>query len=124
MPKKNSLLEAPYGVRAYHVGEDENGVWQWEKRSALLEYVGGWEKDVRWKPNKPFRATMHLLSYERGRSAARFMWEDMDGTQYPMFMSGMLDLVQHGETQHGYVYDEKWIVVKRGSNYGIERYED
>jgi hypothetical protein len=118
-PKANNLKEAPYGKRCGY-DEDGNRVdLGWE----LLEYVDGWERELQWQRNEPFRANLALLGFERGRSAARFIWEDWEtGTRYPMFMSGMLDLLQTADVLQGCVSNQDWIVVKRGSNYGIERY--
>lgn len=118
MAKKNSLKEVPYGTRFRWVPNGEN----FEGR-ALLEYVGGWEKDIEWRPNIPFTATLKLDSLERGRSAARFWFEDLDtGTQYPFFGQGLTEMLSKVTLVNG-VVTGRWIAVKRGANYGIELYE-
>lgn len=39
---------------------------------------------------------------------------------YPMFVTDLVDLLQHAPVVNGYVRC-RWKVVKRGSNYGIAR---
>lgn len=76
---------------------------------------------VVWRRNEPFRARLHLLGTERGRSAAFYRWEDAKtGQVYPMFITDMGRLITLGTTFEagGYV-DAEWVVVKRGMNYGI-----
>jgi hypothetical protein len=125
MPKRkqNSLKEAPYRhvTKEYSLTEKRVvDVDYWE----LAEYADGYELNrIEWRPNEPFQANLRLIGYERGRSAARFVWEDWEiGTRYPMFMSSMVELLNHADVIQGAVSNEKWIVVKKGSNYGIERY--
>ncbi|WP_329405481.1 hypothetical protein OG563_26835 [Nocardia vinacea] len=71
-----------------------------------------------WRPNTPFAATMHIVDMHRGRSAARFVAEDENGTEYPMFMSELLAIVQKHTIVEGTVQG-RWIGCKRGENYGI-----
>ncbi len=80
--------------------------------------VFGLDRPHEWRDNKPFMSTMKLEGLRRGRSAAYFMWEDLGGAQYPMFMKEMTDLLQTRIVRYGCVYGQ-WIVVKRGTNYGI-----
>lgn len=116
MTKRNSLKEAPYGKRQAYVGDGHLVDLGMELRE--FAYGGN---DI-WLPNDPFEATLVLVNYERGRSAARFIWEDPDtSTRYPMFMSGMVDLVKGHRIEKG-VATATWIVVKRGQNYGLEAY--
>lgn len=113
MAKKNSLKLVPYGTR-----------WNDGEHRSLLEYVGGWEKDVEWLPNTPFWARLRIKNLERGRSAARFWFLDLDtGTQYPFFGQGLVDMLTKVRMIEG-VVEGKWIAVKRGANYGIELYEE
>lgn len=114
MTKRNSLKEAPYAKRVAYVGDGHLVDLGWE----LQEYAG--YGDIEWRPNEPFEATLLLVNYERGRSAARFIWEDSTtSTRYPMFMSGMVDLVKGHRIEKG-AATATWIVVKRGQNYGLE----
>jgi len=116
--KKNALKEAPYAPR-----------WEYDRQARQNVQVG-WQLasyaeygNPQWRPNEPFYATLDLVDMERGRSAARFIWNHgATNTHYPMFMAGMLDLAKTDVIDHGEVTGW-WIVVKRGANYGIERYE-
>lgn len=115
MAKKNSLKLVPYGSRGYYY-EDR------VPYRCLLEYVGGWEKDVEWLANTPFTATLKIHNLERGRSAARFWFVDeATGTRYPFFGQGLVDMLSQVSLDHG-VVTGTWIAVKRGANYGIELY--
>lgn len=115
MTKSNSLKEAPYAQRWRYVSNERVDLG-WE----LMEYPA--HKEIDWRPNDPFEATLVLIDYERGRSAARFIWEDpTTQTRYPMFMSGMVDLVKGHKIIKGIV-TATWIVVKRGQNYGLEAF--
>jgi hypothetical protein len=114
---KNSLTHAPY--------IDGN----------LQEYISnkypepfGWgygEKRVagEWRPNEPFRTTLFYKTWQRGRSAVRIVWENIDGCTYPMFMKDMDALLSAGRIDTdpiaGTVVHGVWQVVKRGANYGI-----
>ena len=112
MAKRNSLKEAPYSASTGHLLE-------WASRNP--------GSGVTWKPNVPFGVKeMLVVGMERGRSAARFILEDVDtGTRYPMFMSSMVDLLSSAEhISWGVIWRENWIVVKKGTNYGIEVFRD
>lgn len=104
--RKNSLLTAPY---------DANG--------NLREYTG--YGSTEWRPNEPFAATFFYKTWERGRSAVRIVWEDVNGITYPMFMKDMDALLTGGHLstdealEGGTVVHGEWWVVKRGANYGI-----
>lgn len=118
MSKKNTLTEAPYVPLWEYDRETEQNVqvgWQ------LASYAGYGTPE--WRPNEPFHATLDLVDMERGRSAARFIWNHgATRTRYPMFMAGMLDIAKNTVIDYGAVTGW-WIVVKRGQNYGIEGYE-
>lgn len=128
MAKKNSLKLVPYGTHHYWDGEKS------VEYRALLEYTygktgeethtgyGNQARPIEWLPNEPFTKTLRIVRLERGRSAARFWFEDEEGTQYPFFGQGLVDMLSAVDMDHGVVTDT-WIAVKRGANYGIERYE-
>lgn len=104
MPKKE--IKAPYdkttgNLLSYALAEEE-------------------EVGVDFRKNEPFEMTMKITDMERGMSAARFILTDEQGKTYPMFMSSMLKLLQTSIVINGSVLG-MWIVVKRGSNYGIEK---
>lgn len=74
-----------------------------------------------WRNNVPFEATLTLTGTERGRSAARFMWDDGHGNTFPMFLTDATDLMMSREGVAGAVAAGWWVVVKRGQSYGIRR---
>lgn len=94
----------------------------------LMEYAGRarpgevgekWGYPDEWRPNEPVRMTLTLNTYERGRSAARFVWRDTEGRKFPMFMVDVLALMKTKQGVQGGTVTDRWIVVKRGTNYGI-----
>ena len=88
-------------------------------------YVGGWSHSdhISWRPNEPFEATLTIRRLERGRSAARFWFEDeTNKIYYPFFGQTLVDMLSVSEMKNGKVTGT-WIVVKKGSNYGIELYQ-
>lgn len=89
----------------------------------LREYVASWDKDIEWRDNVPFYAALALTGMERGRSAMRYIWTDEDGNTYPMFAVDAYALMQSiAGVDSGAAFGH-WIVMKRGQNYGIARYE-
>lgn len=118
MAKKNSLKEVPFQMRWSYEG-DRRVDQGWD----MTAYPESWAGEVQWRPNEPFQKSLELVRLERGRSAARFWWRDEDGVNYPMFGQGLTDMLQQVTLVKGWVHDEWWIGVKRGANYGIERYE-
>ncbi|WP_155375787.1 hypothetical protein [Catellatospora vulcania] len=68
--------------------------------------------------NEPFAATLTLVSGNRGRSAAYFLWRDGAGRTYPMFMSDLVDVLMVKLVDRG-VVNGRWQVRKRGQNYGL-----
>lgn len=89
---------------------------------------GGWhsqgiDRSIEWRPNDPFDATLTIRRLERGRSAARFWFEDeATKTMYPFFGQTLVDMLSASVMDHGKVTGT-WIVVKKGANYGIELYQ-
>lgn len=124
MAKKNNLKLVPYGARSSW--EVLDGTRKLVTRPSMLEFTYGDperpSRGVTYHPNEPFTATLQLVELERGRSAARFWWSDEDGVHYPMFGQGIVDMLLAGVLDHGKITGT-WIAVKRGANYGIERYE-
>lgn len=117
MAKKNSLKEVPFEEIWRYKGNERISLGR-----HMTSYPAGFH-DTEWRPNEPFEATLKLVGQSRGRSSALFEWEDVKtGTRYPMFMSSLGDLIQNQVINFGQ-FAGKWIAVKKGSNYGIERYE-
>ncbi len=80
----------------------------------------GIDHSIDWRPNEPFEATLTLRRLDRGRSAARFWFEDEDSkTFYPFFGQTLVDMLSESTMINGRVKGT-WIVVKKGANYGIE----
>lgn len=121
MAKKNSLKEVPYTMVRRFAGRDVNNEQTWETYRKLDEYPSDYNGNTEWLPNEPFEATLTLIELERGRSAARFWWKDQEGTHYPMFGQGIVEMLLGKTLDHG-VVSGTWIAVKRGANYGIEAY--
>ncbi len=96
----------------------------------LQEWAGyGWGEGEKarpgqeWRDNEPFLATLRLEGIERGRSAARFVWQREDtGSTFPMFMTDMLALAKSDAGISSGIAEGWWIVMKRGQNYGIALY--
>lgn len=83
----------------------------------------GLDTSIEWRDNEPFEATLTIRNLERGRSAARFWFEDeATKTRYPFFGQTLVDMLSESVMDHGKVHGT-WIVVKKGSNYGIELYK-
>jgi hypothetical protein len=123
MPAKSKVTEAPYTEDGslMHFPED-----RYDYSGAVRLQTGfGWKTPPRtvgpdWHPNVPFAATLRLAETRRGRSAAYFIWRSDDDREFPMFISDMLALVQSGVTiADGGVVTTRWMVTKRGANYGI-----
>jgi len=78
-----------------------------------------YNEDLVWRDNDPFEATMELIGFGRGMSSARFHWQDHEGHRYEMFMKEMGDLIMATTIERGIVHG-KWIICKRGQNYGLK----
>lgn len=76
-----------------------------------------------WRDNIPFEATLTIDSMRSGYSAKYTIWKDEHGKSYPMFVADIVDLVKEAEITGGKV-TAKWIVRKRGQNYGVRFYEE
>ena len=98
-----------------------------EVRQAPFKKDGGlWnfppiQKDnLVWEDIEEWDAELKMVGYNRGRSAAFFLWVDIeDNTSYPMFLTDMSEAIQKSVIAHGTI-DGRWTVVKRGQNYGIK----
>lgn len=118
MARKNSLKEVPFEESWRYEG-DVKVSQGWH----MTSYPSGY-RSTDWRPNEPFEATLKLVGQSRGRSSALFEWEDVKtGTRYPMFLSSLGDLVRNSMINFGQVAG-KWVAVKKGANYGIERYDE
>lgn len=91
----------------------------------LLHYPDqGLHPNMQWRENYVFKVKIRMLGTERGRSAAFFRWEVLEGdlpkgTLLPMFITDVGHVMMLGLPEMGGVIDSKFFVVKRGQNYGI-----
>lgn len=117
--KTNSLKLVPFEPRC--VGWD--GTTPIYSGYRMLSYTSHDPERTEWRENTPFLATLDLVGSERGRSSVIFWFIDsITNTKYPMFVSSLESLILNSTLEYGTV-SGGWISVKRGSNYGIERYE-
>lgn len=91
--------------------------------------AGGSLEPEEWRGNDEFKATLKLLGTERGRSAAFFRWEVVDGdlpkgTLLPMFITDVGHVLMNGLAEPGGIATGRWFVVKRGQNYGVTPMSD
>ena len=89
-----------------------------DKSGNMLEYTG-YARDIEWRDNVTFPATLLVDTYERGRSAVRVIMRDCaTNVTYPMFISDFVDLAKSGRIVYGEA-GGRWIGGKKGSNYGL-----
>lgn len=90
----------------------------------MLGYVSGWHREIEWRGNTPFEATLRIFELTRGRSSIKYhLIDDLTGQRWEMFVTDMLDLLTTCAVNHGVVHG-RWHVVKRGTNYGISLIAD
>jgi hypothetical protein len=105
------------GCLMEYPGKSRRVVWNVDQ----YEYEGDMV-DPDWRPVEPFRATLTLSGYGRGRSSITFYWRDEERRDWPMFASDMTALVmQEPMIALGCVRDGLWIPTKAGQNFGIKR---
>lgn len=77
-----------------------------------------WQSRYIWKPNTPFESTLFYDGFARGCSSAKFIYRDVEGRRYWMFMTDMDSVIkrsiQPNELRGMFEY------VKRGQNYGVK----
>lgn len=97
----------------------------YDKYGSLLHYPKG---SFRWRPNDVFHATLRIYETLSGRSAKYFIWTPPDPQlddlsnpfpTFPMFAAEMVDLLQRSPVIRNGIVSARWIVRKRGANYGI-----
>lgn len=82
-----------------------------------------------WRDNYVFKAVLYLDRQERGRSAAHFILKDRHGTEYTMFMTDLVDVLNKACVMEGAfceydgdtecIISVRWTFCKRGQNYGV-----
>ncbi len=88
----------------------------------LLHWPDPYGSKIEWRINTPFTATLALFDYNRGRSAAYFLFADEQKHTYPMFLTDMIKLISACTLSKG-VVDGQWVACKRGQNFGLKLYE-
>ena len=107
---KTSVLRAPYSPQGH-----------------LLHWVSltVTSPDYEWRPNTPFEECLTLEGMRSGMSAKYVIWRTMDGRTFPMFIADLIDLVRRAENGIlGGQVTARWMVSKRGKNYGIRLAKD
>ena len=77
-----------------------------------------------WRPNEVFHACLQIDSTRSGRSAKYVIWTPVapgpdDRRTYPMFVTDLVEVLRAGVERGGIVCG-RWIVAKRGQNYGLK----
>ncbi|KZM72183.1 hypothetical protein [Nocardia terpenica] len=85
----------------------------------MRAYVSAWDRDIEWRENTPFTATLRVFDLTRGRSSIKYLFtDDSTGRQWEMFATDMLELLTSRTIDRGQIHG-RWQVVKRGANYGL-----
>jgi hypothetical protein len=104
MPAKtNSLKKAPY-----------------TKNGSLSHWVSS-THDV-WYPNEPFHAALRVFGMKSGYSAKYVMLQTPNSDDlrtFPMFVTDLIDAVASLPLIENGIMQGRWIVRKRGQNYGV-----
>jgi hypothetical protein len=85
-------------------------------------YAGyGVQNNVTWRdPTYTFDGVLEFQGYERGRSAAYFIFKNKEtGAKYTMFLTDMEEILKHRIIAMGMI-GGRWGFIKRGGNYGIQ----
>jgi hypothetical protein len=104
MARTNTVTEAPYDARGnlIHFPAD-----RWPDQPA------------QWRPNEPFTADLRVDTVQSGRSAKYLIWLDEDDRRFPMFVADAVDVMRFASVTGGRTGPRRWIVRKRGRNYGV-----
>lgn len=102
--EKKEVLQVPFNTT-------------WDNYKGLVSYPD--YKVDEWRDNYTFVATLKLDTYERGRSAAYFVWRDVEtGLRYPMFLTFTEEVLKRARVTMGIISGE-FTFAKRGTNYSI-----
>ena len=89
---------------------------------SIPHYPVSWARDYLWKDPEPFSATLTLIGFSRGRSAANFDFESETGARFTVFMTDLMAMIQSPAWQSGKI-SGTFVPTKRGQNYGIKLVE-
>lgn len=86
----------------------------------LMHYPESW-REIEWRPNEPFHATLRVDDMRSGRSAKYLILRhpnSNDEREYPMFVTDLISMLAQTTVTWG-VVSGRWRVRKRGQNYGL-----
>ena len=114
--KELEELDAGYNYKSkpHYDSEDQ---WRAPRLLNKIQYYTRHE----WKEAKPFHATLKIVGYSKGRSAANFDLQSVHNTEttYTVFMVDTIDIITKNTLVNGELTGY-WLPVKRGANYGIK----
>lgn len=87
-----------------------------DAKGNMLEYVGYGSQAVAENIIKEFEETMTFQHYTKGRSSLRFILKDSKGREWSM-MAQCIDYFVNYSVNG--VLSGKWVMCKRGQNYGL-----
>ena len=84
-----------------------------------MSYTDNWMKNIEWKENFQFQATLVYEGYRKGRSSIAFRFHDLKtNINYSMFISDFDDIV--GYLTNG-TLTGIFTFIKKGANYGLKK---
>lgn len=87
-----------------------------DKLGNMIEYIGYGSEEVAESVIKEFEETMTFQHYTKGRSSLRFILKDSKGREWSMMAQCIDYFVKHSVNG---VLTGKWVMCKRGQNYGL-----
>jgi len=76
-----------------------------------------------WRDNVPFRADFQIYSIASGGSARYLILKSanapLDLRTWPIFVTDLVDVLRRAGAERGAVLSGRWMVAKRGQNYGL-----
>lgn len=119
--RKTSVKIAPFN----HRGSLEHYVADRSPYYRGVEAQPGEPGYIEWRANEPFTETLALSGMQSGMSAKYVIWKAPDNRSFPMFITDLVDFIcRHSGTVDGGVVHARWMVAKRGQNYGIRLAKD
>lgn len=86
-------------------------------------YPPSWDKNVEWKDNYVFSATMQIIGLQSGQSAKHLILKDENNIEYVMFVKDLIEALKNTQSipdPEGAKLIGNFTFVKRGQNYGIK----
>ena len=84
--------------------------------------------EIDWRPNEPFSAVLAISAMRNGRSAKYVILTSpnnpFDIRTYPMFVADLIDFASLRGIEKGGLMTGRWMVAKRGENYGLRAAKD